>query len=154
MVQQPPISMNAYRKLRLLLPVILCVCVAAVAEKPRDWQTGTVLDSNRSRYFAGTVGGSSTYGSVNGDSYSGNTSGSETAIYRTYQNFVIEGDQTVYLAQERIRFRWSHPADVTVNGKVKYAIDKRKLYLLDDQGKEHEMEIMKKTLRLPEPAKP
>ena len=36
----------------------------AAAEKQRDWQTGKVLDSERSRYFAGTVGGSNTNGTI------------------------------------------------------------------------------------------
>jgi hypothetical protein len=123
---------------------------AAEKQKTRDWQTGTVLDSSRSRYFAGTVGDANTNGTVNDDGrYNGSTNTSETAIYRVYQNFVIEGDQFVYLAQEHIKWRWSKAADLTVNGKVKYAIEKRKLYVVDDEGKEHEMEIVKKTLRLP-----
>ena len=40
----------------------------------------------------------------------------------------------------------------TVNGPVKYAIEKRKLYVIDDDGKEHEMEIVKRTLKTSEPA--
>jgi len=74
----------------------LDVCVGLRREKKRDWQTGKVLDAQRSRYFA---------------------------------------------------------ANVTVNAPVKYAVEKRKLYVMDEDGKEHEMEIIKKTLRLPEGAK-
>jgi hypothetical protein len=144
--------MRIARKLSAPLPFLLLLCaIATAADKPRDWQTGTVLDSSRSRYFAGTIGDANTNGTVNDNgNYSGNTSASETAIYRVYQNFVIEGDQYVYLAQEHIKWRWSKPADLTVNGKVKYTVEKRKLYVIDDEGKEHEMEIVKKTLRLPE----
>ena len=36
-------------------------------------------------------------------------------------------------------------ANVTVNGPVKYAVEKRKLYVMDEDSKEHEMEIVKKT---------
>jgi hypothetical protein len=135
-----------------LFAFLLLISTFATAEKNRDWQIGTVLDSNRSRYFAGTVGDGNTNGTINDNGgYSGNTTTSETAIYRVYQNFVIEGDQYVYLAQEHIKWRWSKPADLTVNGKVKYAVEKRTLYVIDDEGKEHEMEIVKKTLRVPEP---
>jgi hypothetical protein len=143
--------MDIARKLSIPLFSLLLVCtVANAADKTRDWQTGTVLDSNRSRYFAGTIGNANTNGTVNDNgNYNGNTSASETAIYRVYQNFVIEGDQFVYLAQEHIKWRWSKPADLTVNGKVKFAVEKRKLYVIDDEGKEHEMEIVKKTLRSP-----
>jgi hypothetical protein len=36
---------------------------------------------------------------------------------------------------------------------VKYAVEKRKLYVMDEDGKEHEMEVVKKTLRLPDEKK-
>lgn len=140
--------MKDARKLLALLAFLFLIPAFASAEKPRNWQTGTVLDSNRSRYFAGTVRNANTNGAINDSgSYYGNTATSERAIYRVYQNFVIEGDQYVYLAQEHIKWRWSKPADLTVNGKVKYAVEKRKLYVIDDEGKEHEMGIVKKTLR-------
>jgi hypothetical protein len=142
--------MKTFLKLRLLPFILLSVCAVAGAEKQRDWQSGTVLDSTRSRYFAGTVGNSNTNANAYNNGYSSNTSASETAVYRVYQNFVIEGDQYIYLAQEHLKWRWNKAADVTVNGKTKYAIDKRKLFLIDDEGKEHEMEIVKKTLRLPD----
>jgi len=140
-----------------LLPVLALTLGFSVlgmsAEKPRNWQTGKVLDAERSRYFAGTVGSSNTTGNVDvtGDSgtYRGQTSGSQTAVYRVYETFVIEGDQYVYLAQERLRWRWSKAANLTVNGPVKYAVEKRKLFVVDEDGKEHEMEIIKKNLRLP-----
>ena len=50
-------------------------------------------------------------------------------------------------AQERLKWRWSKPANLTVNGPVKYAVEKRKLFVMDEDGREHEMEIVKKTLR-------
>ena len=71
-------------------------------------------------------------------------------MYRTYQTFLIEGETHAYLAQERLRWRWSKPANLTVNGPVKFAVEKRKLFVVDEAGKEHEMEIIKRVLRLPE----
>jgi hypothetical protein len=128
---------------------VLCVSLFASGEKQRDWQTGKALDSERSRYFAGTVGNANTNGHISDNgSCNGNTSGSSTAIYRVYQDFAIGGEPYVYLAQEHIKWRWSNAANPTVNGSVKYAIEKRKLYVIDD-GKEHEMEIIKKTLKTP-----
>ena len=126
---------------------------AAGAEKVRDWQTGKVLDSERSRYFAGTVGSANTTGTAqaNGNygTYQGNTNSSQTAVYRVFETFLIEGDTYAYLAQERLRWRWSKAANLTVNGPVKYAVEKRKLFVIDEDGKEHEMEIVKKILRQP-----
>ena len=127
--------------------------VAAGAEKKRDWQTGKVLDSERNKYFAGTVGNATTTGTAqtSGDygTYQGNTSSSQIAVYRVYQTFLIEGETHAYLAQERLRWKWSKPANLTVNGPVKFAVEKRKLFVIDEDGKEHEMEIVKKVLRQP-----
>jgi hypothetical protein len=120
------------------------------AEKQRDWQTGTLRDSSRSRYFAGSVGHANTNGNIGDSTYTGNTNSSETAIYRVYQNYEIEGDQYVYLAQEHIKWRWSKSADVAVNEKVKYAVEKRTLIVIDDEGKEHKMEIVKRVLKTQE----
>jgi hypothetical protein len=66
--------------------------MAVVAEKQRDWQIGKVLDSQRLRYFAGTVGSVNTSGTaqVNGNygTYQGNTNTSQTAVYRVYETFL------------------------------------------------------------------
>ena len=127
---------------RLFLAAIL-VSLAVAAEKERDWQAGTVLDTQRSRYFAGTVGNANTTGTAqtNGNygTYQGNTSSSQVAVYRVYETFLIEGNTHAYLAQERLRWRWSKAANLTVNGPVKFAVEKRKLFVIDDDGKEHEM---------------
>ncbi len=140
--------MNTRLRATFACVVLLLVAGFAKAEKIRDWQSGTVLDTSRSRYFSGTVGNANSNGQVNDNgSYNGNSTSSETAIYRVYQNFQIEGDQYVYLAEEHIKWRWSKAADLTVNGKVKFAVENRKLYVIDDEGKEHEMEIVKKVLR-------
>jgi hypothetical protein len=144
--------MAAIRRL-VLLALVLALSLAA--EKQRDWQLGKVLDTQRQRYFAGTFSSGSANGKVDEDSgtFRGQTDSSSTAVYRVFENFVIEGDKYVYLGQERLRWRWSKAANVTVNGPVKYAVEKRKLYILDEDGKEHEMEIVKKTLRLPDEKK-
>jgi hypothetical protein len=124
---------------------------ATCAEKIRAWQTGKILDSQRSRYFAGTVGSANTNGTAqaNGNygTYQGNTNSSERAVYRVFETFLIEGDTHAYLAEERLRWRWSKPANVTVNAPVKFTVEKHKLFVIDEDGKEHEMEIVKKVLR-------
>ncbi len=64
-------------------------------------------------------------------------------LYRVYENLIIEGDDMVYVTQERIRWRWSKGAQVTVNGEIKDYVDRRRLHVLDDMGKEHVIEILK-----------
>jgi hypothetical protein len=64
--------------------VLLCVSISTVvvlaAEKVRDWQTGTVLDSERNQYFVGTVGHASTAGTAQANgpygTYQGSTNSS------------------------------------------------------------------------------
>ncbi len=49
--------MKAISKALVLLSVILFISIPSFAgQKERDWQTGILRDSSRSRYFAGTIG--------------------------------------------------------------------------------------------------
>ncbi len=144
--------------------LLLGMSVSAIAkDKNITWNTGKVLDTQRNRYFAGTLsshnesgniqanGTSNTYGSMTNTSatgtYSGSSYGSNTAVYRVFEDYVIDGGSEVFLVEERLRFRWSHPANLTVNGPVKFYVKGRKLHILDDDGKEHTTEIMRKTLK-------
>ncbi len=136
----------------ILVTLLLTLGLATAGEKAREWQTGKVLDSDRASYYAGTVGSSNTtgnaqvYSSGNG-SYEGTTTTSHRAVYRVYETFVIEGDTRTYVGEQRLRWRWSKPAILTVNGPVKFAVEKRKLFVIDDEGKECEMAIVKQILK-------
>src|ERR1019366_3759012 len=150
--------------------IVLVLSVASPAlgsghSADHQWLTGKIIDQNRARYLAmiehsgrssttangsvtatgqSTTIGDNTTTNING-SYSGTSStdysGSDMPLYRVYENLTIEGDDMVYVTQERIRWRWSKAAQVTVNGEVKYYVDKRKLHVLDDSGKEHVIQI-------------
>jgi len=139
------------------LAVVSAQCLAA-GEKTRNWQMGKVLDSERARHFAGTIGSGSstgssqTYGTYG--TYQGSSNTSQTAMYRVYETFLIEGETHVYVAQQRLRWRWSKPANLTVNGPVKFAVEKRRLYVVDDDGKQHEMGIIKQVLKPTPPRNP
>ncbi|MFZ0396009.1 MAG: PEGA domain-containing protein [Terracidiphilus sp.] len=89
------------------------------------------------------IGG--TYSSVRNSS----TSGSSIAVYRVYDNLVIEGDDSVYVTSERLRWRWSKAAHVAVNGTIRYYVDGRKLHVLDEDSKEHTIEILKEIRETP-----
>jgi hypothetical protein len=149
------------------LVLAFTVTSAFAAPKTHEWSTGKVLDEGRARYFAGMYNNSSSStsssGSLNGSAnsttsgnttstnyggdYSGSSntssSGFSTPIYKVYDNLVVEGTDYVYVTSERLRWRWSKGAHVAVNGEVKYYVDGRKLHLLDNDGKEHSVEILK-----------
>ncbi len=163
----------------ILAVVFLAFCplLFAHAKKPdHQWSVGRILDENRARYFAGIFNDSSSNttqsgtwnGSANSTSignstntqaygnYSGtsntSTSGTSTAMYRVYDNLVIEGDDTVYITSERLIWRWSKGAHVAVNETVKYYVDGRKIHVLDNDGKKHTAEIVKEIRKVPQTA--
>jgi len=158
---------------RFAVVLALTTACIASAKPPRQWVVGKVLDTNRARYFAGTYNsansttnqqgsvsgtanstsiGDSTDTRVNG-TYSGtstsSTSGYSVPIYRVYDNLVIEGDDAVYFTSEHLTWRWSKGAHVSVNATVRYFVDGRKLHVLDEDGKEHTIEIEKTIRKIP-----
>jgi len=107
------------------------------AERARNWQMGKVVDIQRSRDFAGLAPPVVQFPGASTD-----------AVYRVYETFSIEGQTYTYLARELLG--WPRkPANLTVNGPVKFAVEKRKLYVIDEDGKEHGMEIIKRVLKQP-----
>ncbi len=156
------------------LIILLLACPMASAKNgEHQWNIGRVLDENRARYFAGMLHDSSSQstnsgswdGSANSTSigdttntqasgtYSGttstSTSGYSIPVYRVYDYLMIEGDQSVYVTSERIRWRWSKSVRVAVNGTVRYYVDGRKLHVLDDDNKEHTVEVLKEIRKIP-----
>ena len=140
---------------------------AGAKKVDHDWSIGKILDETQARIYAGTLRNSSSSatekgswsGSANsttvGDTtnteasgdYSGtretSTSGMSVPVYRVYNNLVIEGTDAVYVTSEQLHWRWSKGAHVAVNGIVKYYVDGRKLHVLDEDNKEHTIEIIK-----------
>ena len=86
---------------------------ASCAGKPSDWHTRKVIDS---------------------------TNSSQTALNRVYVTFRIEEELYTYLAHEPLRHRWFKPATVRGSGPVKFAVVDDELFMLNKNGKEHEME--------------
>lgn len=105
--------------------VLACLLAANLpAADKRDWQDGKTISSERR----------------------------EEACAKTtcaFQEFQIAGEKKIYTAREAIRFNWSKEANLTVNGPVRFAVDvhERKLFVIDEDGKEHGMAIISKSLR-------
>jgi hypothetical protein len=126
-------------KLLWLLPVAL-LCSA---EKARDWQAGKLVDAERSQYQAGTRGSVNEYGSPG---YS------ESTVYHKVQTLAIEGSEYFYVVQEEtggphLSLLPPKLTNLTVNAPVRYAIEKQKLYVIADDGKEHKFDIVKRVLK-------
>jgi hypothetical protein len=143
--------MEAFRAIAIFPLLAVCFPVMFGAPKVRNWQTGRALDPQRSQYFVGAVCIANTADTAKADGgwagYGIQQNASVRAAYQRYETFLIEGDTYAYLAQEHLQEMSSKPANLTVNEPVKCAVDKRKLFVIDQDGKEHEMEIVKKVLR-------
>jgi hypothetical protein len=135
---------------RVLLPAWMLLLIAAgafCADSSRNWQSGTLLETEKEQVRQGTTKTSNTEGKAktkgNKTDYSETTTSTTTEDYDTFQVYTIQGDGKTYFAREKLNFPWSKPANVTVGEKVKYAVEKNKLYLLDDDGKQHKAGISK-----------
>jgi hypothetical protein len=129
-----------------LLALLLLVCLgsAYADKKDRDWKIGKLLDTDSARFT--TSGGSNTQGRINSDgTYSSSTSNA-TWNHKKFV-FVIQGDEYTYVVSHVLSFRWSKEVHLTVNGPVKYAVEKDNFYLMDEKDREFKMKIEKKILR-------
>jgi hypothetical protein len=102
----------------LVLVGALTSAVSVHAAKDEAWQTGKLLDMGRQE--------------------------TEDLVFENYE---IDAGTMVYSSRELLRWRRSKEANLTVNGPVRFNVDKRKLYILDSDDKRHETEIMKKTMK-------
>ena len=136
---------------RNLIATIPACFVAALylmgADSPREWKSGTLVESEKQEIRQGSTENSNTQGTVNNKNkkaeYSETTTTTTTDNYDTFQVYTIQGDTKTYIARERLLFPWSKPANVTVGEKVKFSVHKNTLYLLDDDGKQHKTGISK-----------
>ena len=122
-----------------ILVLAILLAGTAFAQPKRDWQDGTWRDSERIASLAGVVAN----GSVVGNS----ATATAVPVHRVYQEFVIETPDRFLFAEQRLRFRWSKAVPMTVNASVKYALEKDKIYVVGEDGKEYELSVTKKVLK-------
>jgi hypothetical protein len=120
------------------------------ADTPRDWQSGMLLDTEKQEVRQGTTKTTNTEGTAKDKGkktdYSQHKTTTTTENNDTFQVYTIQGETKTYVARERLLFPWSKPASVTVGDKVKYAVQKNTLYILDEDGKQHKAGVSKVSL--------
>lgn len=133
---------------RLAVVALLCSTVAFAAN--RQWQHGKLVDTEQQKEKSGSTTFNQNNGDVKGKGdkakYSQNGTSTTSDNIDTYEVYTIQGPEKTYIAREKLLFPWSKSAHVTVGDQVKYAIDGRKLYILDEDGKEHKASIVKTSL--------
>lgn len=116
--------------MRLLLGISVLAVMSvstASARKERRWETGKLLDMHQS-------------------SVVGTAIGATNIRLRGFEMYVIEAGEYIYESRE---VRMSPTPLLTVNGPVLFAIEKDHVYIKDEKGKEHNTDLIKKTLRTP-----
>lgn len=122
------------------------------AETARDWKSGTLLETEKQQVHTGSTNTTNSDGTIKGKDkgkkaeYSQQTTSVDTDNYDHFQVYTIQADGKTYVAREKLMFPWSKPANVAVGEKVKYAIQKNTIYLLDDDGKQHKAGISKTSM--------
>lgn len=134
--------------------LILCLAAASLAAKNRDWQNGQLLDKNSNPYFravpasnkGGGVAASSNASFVAGDNgvLAVNSRAAEGDI--SYENYVIQGADTVYMV-EYAHFKTFPTPNVLTGRPASYVVEKNKLIILDLDRHEFETTILKQVAR-------
>lgn len=134
---------------KFFIAVFLVSAMAAFGAT-RQWQNGKVVDTEQQKVKEGSTTTYNTDGQAKNKNgkvgYSQNTTANTTDNIDTYEVYTIEGPEKTYVAREKLLFPWSKPANVTVGGEVKYAVDGRKLVILDEDHKEHKASIVKTSM--------
>jgi hypothetical protein len=134
---------------------LLCVSLGqalSAAEKNREWQTGTVVDYNTTRSYAGThVSGGSGTATSNTAALAGTASTYSTynaspvnavPMYAPTRGFLIRTDKYIFVCAEN----GNKPARLIVNGHVRFYLDQGKLVFTDEDHKTHKTSIVKQVL--------
>jgi hypothetical protein len=131
--------------------LVAMFALAAIAgwggSKERDWQNAKLLDPDRTKYFANEQlestssrpGLDTSVTGASGYTASANTGTVSPAVHDYY---IVETQGMVYLA-ERIRLKTSPAAKLAVTRPVKFAVDKKNLYLMNENGDEYQTKILK-----------
>lgn len=125
-----------------LLILALALCGALEAKK-RDWQMGKVLDVGSEEVFAGSYSPRV----YDARTRTWNDTGVARARYNDREWIAIDGGSHIYVASRLLKWRWSKEAELTVNAPVQFAVEKGKVYVKDERGREHRLHLRKKILR-------
>lgn len=117
------------------------VAACAAKEKHHEWKDGILIDAtseSRSYTYSTPVTGQvSDSGQVN---LYGGTHSARVEIW----TYAIDDGAFIWVATRDLRLRWDKPFKSTVNTPIKFAVEKSDVYVLDEEGKEHKLELQKK----------
>lgn len=129
------------RALKKLIVILMLTVPLAAAPKDMKWEMGTVHDVDIERRYAGSTGHAS------GEIVEGGSRAvSERANYSVYEVVAVKGETHAYLTKRYLRWRWTKRVNLTVGAPVKFGVKGRNLWLIDEDGREFKLSIVKKLL--------
>ena len=120
----------------LLCALFLVVCSPPFPAKDRAWTTGTLVNAVTER-DSRDIGAPPTI-----------ITGPKAITLRndvTY--YTIDDGKYVWVVTRRMTKQADKPIPVTVDTPVKFAIEKKTCYLLDEKGEEHKLTVERKRLK-------
>jgi len=125
-------------KMRTTLSIVMLATLAWA--KDRLWQDGSLLDTRSNKYFSSADASSEADRPPSSQMFT-NAQTVQTNI--VYDRYVVESGEAVYLV-ERARLKSAQPSLLRPYLSIKFAMDKKKIWLLDEKGREMETTILKR----------
>ena len=117
----------------------------------RHWKSGTLTATEQQKVAEGSTqstNSDATYKNKgNRIDSSQNTTTTTSDNMETYQTYTIDAGNKIIIAKEHLLFPWSKPANVNVGEPVKYVVERGKLIMLDDDGKEHKASVVSSSMK-------
>ena len=126
--------------MKLKTALLLAMLAASAWAKDRIWQDGSLLDTRSNKYFRSIETSSDADRAQSSRMFTD----AQTVVTNTiYDRYVVESADAAYLV-ERGRFKSAKPSLLRPNLSIKFAIEKKKIWLLDEEGRELETTILKR----------
>ncbi len=124
------------------LVFVLAATIGLGGSKERAWQEGMLLNPENNAYFL-SVARSEENGP--GAFARGTATGlPENALISVKEHFVVDAPDAAYLV-ERTRLSTSPATRLFITMQVKFFVEKSKVYVLDRDGKEVELKLLKQS---------
>lgn len=125
--------------MKIISAVLIGMLATSVWAKDRIWQDGSLLDTRSNKYFPRTEPTAENDKSLSSRMFADPQSVSTSLT--VYDHYVVESANAAYLV-ERGRFKSAKALVLRPNQPVKFAVEKKKLWLLDEEGKQQEAVIL------------
>jgi len=126
--------------MKLKTAMLIAMLATAAWAKDRIWQDGSLLDTRGNKYFPSIDASGEADRAPSSQMF---TSTQTVQTNTVYDRYVVESEEAVYLV-ERGRFKSAKPSLLRPYLSIKFAIDMKKIWLLDEEGRELETTILKR----------